>query len=154
MGRDVVLHATATGKSWLATLPEQEALRIVCARGFDTPPGFGERQIRNVDELRHQLNLTRKRGYALAVEEGEPGIVAIAQAFRAFGAADAPVAGTISIAGPRVRMTEARIEALVPLLARCAQDITELWPLRVRQSGRHGEVATPTVNRTLSTSPT
>ena len=114
---------------------------MVCARGFDTPPGFGERVIRNVDDLRRQLAETRKRGYGLAVEEGEPGIVAVAQAFRAFGAADAPVAGTISIAGPRVRMTDARIEALVPLLARTAQDITELWPLRVRQSGirRDGE---------------
>src|SRR5436190_450675 len=47
MGGEVVLHTTATGKAWLATLPEDEALRIVVARGFPVPrhsvPGtFGQ----------------------------------------------------------------------------------------------------------------
>src|SRR5581483_2091858 len=73
MGGDVVLHATATGKAWLATLPEEQALRIVCARGFATPPGFGQRVVSGVDELRAHLRDTRKRGYGLVVEEGEPG---------------------------------------------------------------------------------
>ena len=151
MGRDVVLHATATGKSWLATLPEEQALRIVYVRGFDTPPGFGERVIRNVDELRRQLAETRRRGYALAVDEGEPGIVAVAQTFRAFEAADAPVSGTISVAGPRVRMSDARVATIAPLLARAAREITQLWPLRVRQSGGNRE---RTDARQLTASPT
>ncbi|NDP43326.1 MAG: helix-turn-helix domain-containing protein, partial [Aromatoleum sp.] len=43
MGREVVLHATATGKAWLATLPEEEALALVYRRGFAVPPGFGGR---------------------------------------------------------------------------------------------------------------
>ena len=59
MGGDVVLHATATGKAWLATLPEQDALRIVCARGFTTPEGFGKRALRSVDELRRHLDETQ-----------------------------------------------------------------------------------------------
>jgi len=144
MGGDVVLHATATGKAWLATLPEQDALRIVFERGFDTPPGFGERAVKTVDELRRQLNETRRRGYAVAIEEGEPGTVAIAAAFRAYQGSDAPVAGTVSIAGPRVRLTEARIADLVPLLSRASGEITELWPLRIRQGGgvRTGVAAT------------
>ena len=134
MGRDVVLHATATGKAWLATLPEQEALRIACARGFDTPPGFGARAIRNVDELRHHLDETRRRGYAIAIEEGEPGTVAIAAAFGAYPADSAPAAGPVSIAGPQVRLTEARVAELAPLLLRTAGEMTRLWPLRRRQS--------------------
>lgn len=157
MGGDVVLHATATGKAWLATLPEQEALRIVCARGFATPPGFGERVIRTVDELRHQLAETRKRGHALAIEEGEPGIVAVARTFRAYEAADAAVAGTISVAGPRVRMTDARIAQIVPLLDRAAREITRLWPLRLRQSAgpRGASVApAPAADTHLAASPT
>lgn len=134
MGRDVVLHATATGKAWLATLPEHEALRIVFARGFETPPGFGPRVVKSVDELRHQLDATRQRGYALAIDEGEPGTVAIATVFRSYDAADAPIAGTISIAGPLVRMGEGRIGEIAPLLVRTAQEIAGLWPLRLRQS--------------------
>jgi hypothetical protein len=34
MGGEVVLHTTATGKAWLATLPEDEALRLVVAAGM------------------------------------------------------------------------------------------------------------------------
>ena len=146
MGRDVVLHATATGKAWLASLPEDDALRIVCARGFATPPGFGERAVRNVDELRRELEATRKRGYALAIEEGEPGIVAIAASFRAYDADRAPVAGTVSIAGPRVRLSDSRTRELAPLLLRTARELTELWPLRQRQraSVREAERAADT----------
>jgi IclR family acetate operon transcriptional repressor len=133
MGGDVVLHATATGKAWLASLPEDKALRIVCARGFATPPGFGERAVKNVDELRRQLEATRKRGYALAVEEGEPGIVAIAASFQAYEGDSASVAGTVSIAGPRVRISDSRTHELAPLLLRTARELTTLWPLRQRQ---------------------
>jgi DNA-binding IclR family transcriptional regulator len=133
MGRDVVLHATATGKSWLATLPEQEALRIVCARGFDTPAGFGTNAVRNVDELRRHLAATRERGYAIAVEEGEPGTVALAAVFRASEHPGAPVAGTVSIAGPRVRLGDARIAAIAPTLLDATREIARRWPLRFRQ---------------------
>jgi DNA-binding IclR family transcriptional regulator len=141
MGREVVLHATATGKAWLATLPEEVALRIVCARGFATPEGFGARAVKNVDELRRHLDDTRKRGYALAVEEGEPGIVAIAASFRAFEGEGAPAAGTVSIAGPRVRLTDARALELAPLLLRTTREITQLWPLRQRQHSGARDVA-------------
>lgn len=133
MGGDVVLHATATGKAWLASLPEEDALRIVCAKGFATPPGFGERAVKNVDELRRELVATRKRGYALAVEEGEPGIVAIAASFKAYDVDRAPVAGTVSIAGPRVRLSDAQTRELAPLLLRTTRELTHLWPLRQRQ---------------------
>ena len=133
MGLEVVLHATATGKAWLATLPEDEALRIVCARGFATPAGFGKRAVKGVDELRAHLRDTRRRGYGLAVEEGEPGTVAIAIVFRAYPGTDAPVAGTVSIAGPLTRLPDARVRELVPLLRAAANEITELWPLQMRQ---------------------
>ena len=133
MDVNVVLHATATGKAWLATLPEEDALRIVCARGFATPPGFGARTVRTVDELRAHLAETRRRGYGLAVEEGEPGTLAMATTFRAHAGADAPVAGTVSIAGPLTRLTNARVDDLAPLLHRAADELSELWPLRARR---------------------
>jgi len=77
----------------------------------------------------------RPSGYALAVEEGEPGTVAIAAAFRAYEGADAPAAGTVSIAGPLARLTDERINQLAPMLLRAAREITRLWPLRLRQYG-------------------
>jgi DNA-binding IclR family transcriptional regulator len=136
MGVDVVLHATATGKAWLATLPEEEALRIVCARGFATPPEFGKRAVRNVEELRTHLAATRRRGYGLAIEEGEPGTLAMATVFRTHAGRDAPVAGTVSIAGPLTRLTDPRVRELVPLLHRAADELCELWPLHARPTER------------------
>ena len=133
MGQEVVLHATATGKAWLATLPEEESLRIVCARGFRAPPHAGKRLIHGVVELRQHLVETRRRGYAIAIEEGEVGIVALAAAFRAWDADDAPVAGTLSVAGPIPRLGRERHESIAAALARAAHDVSALWSLRQRQ---------------------
>jgi IclR family transcriptional regulator, acetate operon repressor len=141
MGREVVLHATATGKAWLATLPERDALRIVSTRGFTTPKGFGKRALKSVGELRRQLEETRRRGYALAIDEGEPGTVAIAAAFRAYPDANAPAAGTVSVAGPLVRLTRERIAEIVPLLLRATDEVTQLWPMRARQRAGTGDGA-------------
>ncbi len=93
MGSEPVLHATATGKAWLASLPETEALRIVFARGFDGDERTGPNALEDVDALRAHLDETRRRGFAIAVEEGEVGIVAMATTFRAGPDPAAPVAG-------------------------------------------------------------
>jgi DNA-binding IclR family transcriptional regulator len=137
MGDEVVLHATATGKAWLATLPENEALRIVCARGFAAPRPLGRplgpRSLKGVDELRRHLAQTRARGYAVAIEEGEPGTVALAIAFRGDATPAAPVAGTLSVAGPLIRMKPDRHAAIGRALREAADAIAALWPVRRRQ---------------------
>ncbi|MGX1788088.1 IclR family transcriptional regulator [Bosea sp. NPDC055332] len=141
MGMGIVLHATATGKAWLASLPEQEALRIVCARGFNADGRTGPNALGDVDALRRHLGETRSRGYALAVEEGEIGTVAMATTFRAGPDASAPVAGTLSVAGPLPRMHEARRGEVAAALATAAREMAAIWPLRRRQIG-----ALPTVS--------
>jgi DNA-binding IclR family transcriptional regulator len=130
MGLDVVLHATATGKAWLATLPDADALRIACAQGFAPRPGQGQRAVRSPQALARELAATRERGYAIAVDEGEVGIVAIAAAFAPAGGA--PAAGTVSIAGPRVRLDEARAAAIAPALLDAARELGSRWPLHRR----------------------
>jgi DNA-binding IclR family transcriptional regulator len=134
MGDEVVLHATATGKAWLATLPEAEALRIVCARGFRASRPLGPRSVKTVDELRRHLAQTRARGYAIAIEEGEPGTVALAVAFRADTTPDAQVAGTLSVAGPMIRMKPERHAEIGRVLRQAAEDVAALWPVRRRQA--------------------
>jgi IclR family acetate operon transcriptional repressor len=130
MGQEIVLHATANGKAWLATLPEDEALRIVCARGFKRLQPLGPRAIKTVDEFRKHLAETRRRGYALAVEKAEPGIVAIAVAFRADTRTHAPVAGTMSVAGPLVRLGPDRWPVIARALHSAAVEVAAPWPLR------------------------
>lgn len=141
MGTEIVLHATATGKAWLASLPEAEALRIVCARGFKADGRTGPNALGDVDALRAHLDETRRRSLALAVEEGEIGTVAMAVTFRAGPEAGADVAGTLSVAGPLQRMHEARREEIVAALQHAAQAMAEIWPLRRRQIAPAGEQA-------------
>lgn len=133
MGIGIVLHATATGKAWLASLPENEALQLVCARGFEAEGRTGPNALADIDALRAHLDETRRNGFAVAVEEGEIGIVAMATTFRAGPDADAPIAGTISVAGPLPRMQPERRAAIAQALGRSAQEMAEIWPLRRRQ---------------------
>ncbi len=141
MGTEIVLHATATGKAWLASLPEAEALRIVCARGFKAEGRTGPNALGDVDALRAHLDETRRRGFALAVEEGEIGTVAMAVTFRAGPEPEAAVAGTLSVAGPQQRMQETRRGEITEALQRAAQAMAAIWPLRRRQIGRLPEAA-------------
>jgi IclR family transcriptional regulator, acetate operon repressor len=151
MGMGIVLHATATGKAWLASLPEQEALRIVCARGFDTDGRTGPNALGDVDALRRHLGETRSRGYALAVEEGEIGTVAMATTFNAGPDAGTPVAGTLSVAGPLPRMDQTRRTEIAAALAVAARAMAAIWPLRRRQIGALPRVSTEVAPRVLPT---
>lgn len=135
MGQEIVLHATANGKAWLSTLPESEALRIVCARGFKARRPLGSRAVTEVDDFRRHLAETRALGYAKAVDEAEAGTAALAVPFFSGEAPGAPVAGTISIAGPLLRISPERYEDLSRELKTAAREIAVLWPLRIRQRG-------------------
>jgi IclR family transcriptional regulator, acetate operon repressor len=130
MGRGVVLHATATGKAWLATFPIEEALARVKARGLDVPERFGPNVVRSIAALRRELELTRRQGYGIAVEEGEPGTAAIAAVVRASGTPSASVVGTVSIAGPVARLTPERRERFAEYVLAAARELSTLWPAR------------------------
>ncbi len=136
MARPVPLHATATGKVWLASLPEVDALRIVLRNGFDSLP-VGPKALTSVDQLRHELRKTRTRGYGLAIEEAEPGVCAIAAGIRYGTAEDATVVGTVSVAGPKVRMSPKRMSDLAPVLLATARSLSTLWPARQRHVSMH-----------------
>ena len=132
-GTHVVLHATATGKAWLATLDEAEAMRIVEATGFRTPEHFGPNAIREAERFREALALTRECGYGLALEEGEPGTAAVAVVVRGSTEAGAAAVGTLSVAGPVGRFTPERRRFFVEALRAAAGELSGLWPLRLHQ---------------------
>jgi IclR family transcriptional regulator, acetate operon repressor len=134
-GMHVVLHTTATGRAWLATLPEAEALRIVEATGFATPAHFGPNALRDASSLVDELQRTRARGYGLAVEEGELGTAALAVVVRAAAGPGAPVVGTLSAAGPVSRFTPERRRLIVDQLGAAAAELSALWPMRSPLAG-------------------
>lgn len=141
MGQEIILHATANGKAWLSTLPEEEALALAYSRGFASSRPLGPNSARSIDELRSRLTETRARGYATSMEEAEAGTAAIAVPFRVGPDADAPVAGTISVAGPLTRITPERWPELAEALKRAAAEISRIWPLRSRQRGSASALA-------------
>ena len=81
-----------------------------------------------------ELEATARRGYGLARNEAEPGVTALAAAIRA-GEGGAAL-GTVSVAGPSVRMTDARVRELADLVVQCAAELSSLWPLRPRTGAR------------------
>lgn len=121
----VVLHATANGKAWLATLNEADARRILKARGLDL---VAPRTLRTLEAVAEDLRATRSRGWGLVEEEAEPGVVALAVAIIPSGP-NAVALGTVSIGGPIVRMTPPRYETLAALLREAADELAWLWPL-------------------------
>ena len=130
----VPLHATASGKAWLATLDAERAVENVRASGgFDDTDRYGPNVIRSMKALLRELKATGRRGYALALNEAEPGVTAIAAAIRP--SRDSPALGTVSVAGPSVRMTEKRAQELAPLVLGTASELSKVWPL-LRAGGR------------------
>lgn len=133
MGVDVILHATATGKAWLANLPEADALKLAYAEGFGTVEGMGPNYIRDIDTFRQHLNSARVKGYATAVDEGEAGATALAVPFFSNDTPEAAMVGTISVAGPTLRVRPARYAEISRELKLAARELSAIWPLRIRQ---------------------
>jgi DNA-binding IclR family transcriptional regulator len=105
VGVAVPAHCTALGKVFYAygTMP--------------LPAGRLERRtphsITNRAQLQHDLATVLRRGYAVAREELEPGLVAVASPVRA---RDNSVVAAISVSGPTARMTEPLADRIGGLL--------------------------------------
>lgn len=121
-GQDVALHATASGKIWLSSLSTELALSLVLRRGFGSPAEHGPRVIQTVEALQKELSATRTRGYGLAIEEAEPGINAMAVGIRSRLKPDTLI-GTLSIAGPALRLSERALTDLLPRLRLAADHL-------------------------------
>lgn len=134
-GREVILHATATGKAWLASFPETAALAIVERAGGLARAGLGPNAVATMAALGRELRATRRRGWGEAVEEGEPGVAAVAATIRAHPDDAARVVGTVSIAGPLARMDAARRVRHAEEVLAAARELTELWPARAQWTG-------------------
>jgi IclR family transcriptional regulator, acetate operon repressor len=130
MGQPVVLHGTAVGRAWLATMAEESAVKIVLARGFKVPARFNRCIVSNEKTLRAELNATRKRGYGLAIEEGVVGTIAVAIPIFVGPAKSRAAVGTVSVAGPVARIGGQRIKEIVDDLRFAAAELSSVWPMQ------------------------
>jgi len=116
-------HATASGKAWLAHLPEAEALAIL---GRDGLRRLTPRTLTSRTKLLAQLRQTQARGYAIVDEELVEGGRAAAAPIVVAGA----VVGAVALSGPTFRLSLARLERLAPRIRRAAGDLAVVWPPR------------------------
>ena len=112
MGMDARLSCTASGHAWLLTLSDERALELVSRQGFGAPKDYGPKAPTTVKALLGFLHAARTRGYAMIDEVFAPGMTAMAAPVLRRGEA----IGVISIAGPRIRLTTGRMQALAPAL--------------------------------------
>jgi DNA-binding IclR family transcriptional regulator len=111
IGQRFGMHHTAAGKAILAHLPDDEIRTILDHRGQEKKT---ENTITDPDEMFEEVEKICERGYALNQGEGVSNVHAIATPVLT---RRPEVVGSISIAGPRYRFNEERVEGeLVPLL--------------------------------------
>jgi len=113
MGSDARLSCSSSGLAWMSALSDDQALTLVSQQGLGSPDEFGPSAPRSLQEVLALVQATRARGYAITQETYTPGLNAMAAPVRFNGQ---PPIGIISIAGPTVRFTEARMQALGPEL--------------------------------------
>nr|WP_267879821.1 IclR family transcriptional regulator [Gordonia otitidis] len=117
IGQPSPAHATSSGKALLTGLSEAE-LRALYPGGL---PGFTDNTITDVDELVADVATSAARGWALADEELEVGLVALAAPVRDHSGA---VVSALSISGPRYRLDPADAPELAEGVVRAANTVS------------------------------
>lgn len=113
VGRRTPLHCVANGKALLAFQPRAEIQRVLAG----PLPRFTDQTITEPDRLLDELATVRERGYAVALDEIEQGLHAVAAPIRDSAGA---ITAAISISGPAYRVTPDRIPELGALVAAAA----------------------------------
>lgn len=119
-GIDARLSCTSSGLAWLSTLPEADALELVAREGYARPGQFGPQAPTTPTALLRLLRQARRQGHAITHETYRPGISALAMPVSAPGKG---TVGVVVISGPSVRLTESRMQALLPELRAAADEI-------------------------------
>lgn len=136
MGQVGRLSCSASGHAWLSCLPEEEAVALVEAQGYGTRRDFGPRAPETRAALLKYLRAARKRGFSVTMQTYTPWMNACAAPVRS--ASTAEVTGTVVIAGPNVRLTEARMLELGPLLMDAARELSMAVSASPGLSARRG----------------
>jgi len=120
MGLSVALSCSAAGHAWLSTLPEDEAVALIARKGLGRPEHYGPRAPTSIKAAMAYVKAARQRGFSMINEVFAPGMTAMAAPVTGAGS---QAIGVITIAGPLVRLTPQRMEALGPTLMETAREV-------------------------------
>jgi DNA-binding IclR family transcriptional regulator len=124
-GTRLPLHATSQGKAILAYLPAFMTDRLLRQMEFEV---FTQKTISDAADLQVELQQVRERGFAMNLEEREPGVMSVA----------APIldpsgqaVAAVCIGAPTLRVSEGDLVArFAPMVMRAGDEISQaLFPL-------------------------
>lgn len=119
MGSSVRLSCSSAGYAWLSTMTDEEGLQLVAKQGFGLPKDFGPKAPTTVKGLLNYVHTARKRKFSTISEVFAPAMSAMAAPILS----NAGTIGVVTIAGPLIRLNEARMEELAEALLSTAEEI-------------------------------
>ncbi len=124
VGQHIPLHATSNVKVLLSGLDDAEVGALLGTLSRYTPTTITKK-----GKLREELARVRDAGYAVAVDELEVGLTAIAAPVRN---AHGDVVCSMSISGPTFRLPAERVDDVVPQLVEAADELSHRlgWGVR------------------------
>ncbi len=117
VGQRIPLHATSNGKVLLSALEPPEVRRQVPAL-----KSYTANTITTFEGLLRELDEVRRRGYAIAIDELEIGLTAIAAPIR--NTHGEPVA-SMSISGPTFRLDARRVPQMAEAVVAAADEVSQ-----------------------------
>ncbi|MBK8050389.1 MAG: IclR family transcriptional regulator [Anaerolineales bacterium] len=111
------IHATASGKLLLAHLPSAEVNEVLA----QPLPAFTPHTITDPSELRQQLALIRRQGYAMDNEEFEMGVRGVSAPIWGI---DGRLVAALGVPGPAGRITDERASSIASALTEAAANIS------------------------------
>ncbi len=116
VGQHIPLHATSNGKVLLSGLVVERLDEVL--HGL---PAYTALTITKRSALRRELDVVREQGYAVAIDELEVGLTAVAAPIRN---AHGDVIASLSVSGPTFRLGTDKLGAVIPALSQAAEEIS------------------------------
>jgi DNA-binding IclR family transcriptional regulator len=124
VGQRIPLHATSNGKVLLAHVSDELFAELTALPLHQ----FTDRTTTDVPVLKAQVEAARRNGYAIAVDELEIGLTAVAAPITG---SDGEVAGSVSASGPTFRIPADRVTDVTAKVVEAGRQIS-------RRLGWHG----------------
>jgi DNA-binding IclR family transcriptional regulator len=118
LGQPIPLHSTASGKSIVAFMSEDELTRVFREKGL---PAITEKTITNFSEFKRHLSEVRFRGYAVDDEETYPGVRCVAAPIRNHSTS---VVASLSVSGSVQHITRENLSVFAELVKDYAAQIS------------------------------
>jgi IclR family acetate operon transcriptional repressor len=121
MGASVALSCSAAGHAWLSTMPDDQAMALIARQGLGSVGNHGPAAPTTIQAVMDLVGAARARGYSMIVDMFAPGMSAMgAPVLDLHGRA----IGVITVAGPLVRLTQERMQALAPEILHAASSLS------------------------------